>query len=434
MLRPSFFRLSGGRAEAAIAMLSFGGSNLYWLALAFSMTPAAYGAMMTLQAAVLIVVMIFTFRTHDLFFNLIVQHDCPADLAYRRTLKIELTAGAAGALICTLTALAIEPTGGGATDAAGLAAFALLASLGVIHGASIGKLRLLTRGDIISKTDLLTTLAWAGACASIPLLRDQPAVVPLIIGSAPPAIRTITLLFAVRRLLPGRAADGPPPVQVGGGQILRFLAGAQLTNFLKNASVSIETLILAVFVPPAAVAMYRVVRAGQGASNAALNVVYQRFYPTLARAKTPSDRALEVRRLALRSVAICVAMYPALALVSAGYALFKPDIGMIEMQLITAGAFLAVLPSAIQQGAFAVLTLANDHRSAGTAYVLYVLVLAAASLLLLLLPRVEIFIVSLIGASLVRLWYLNARSHKALETLPAPQDRRDDSVAARSEA
>ena len=83
----------------------------------------------------------------------------PADVAYRRTLRIELTAGAAGALICTLTALAIEPTGGGLADAAGFAAFALLASLGVIHGASIGKLRYLTRGDIISKTDLLTALA-----------------------------------------------------------------------------------------------------------------------------------------------------------------------------------------------------------------------------------------------------------------------------------
>jgi hypothetical protein len=409
-------RLSGGLAETGIAILSFGGSSVYWLALAFAMSPAAYGAMMTLQAAVLIVVMIFTFRTHDLFFNLIAKHGLSADVAYRRTLKIELAAGAAGALICTLIALASEPTGGGWVGAAGFAAFALLASLGVIHGASIGKLRYLTRNDVISRTDVLTALGWVAACASIPLIYRQSAIVPLIVGSVPPAMRTLALFISVRRVLPRRdaATSGEAPaVEVGSGQILRFLAGAQVTNFIKNGAVSIETLILAAFTPPPVVAMFRVARAAQGASNAALNVAYQRSYPILARATDGAERLAAARRLGVRSFWICCAIYPLAVLASLAYALFKPEIGVIELQLLTLGTFLTLLPGgALQQGSIALLLIDGDHRSVGTAYLLSLMALGLTALAMAALPRVEVFVAGLIGAALLRMWYLNRRSHK----------------------
>lgn len=413
MPEPSL-RLSGGRAEAGIAILSFGGSSLYWLALAFAMSPAAYGTMMTLQAAVLVVVMIFTFRTHDLFFNLVSRHGCPADVAYRRTLRIELVAGAAGALICTLTALAIEPAGGGLGAALGIAAFALLASLAVIHGASIGKLRYLTRGDIIARTDLLTALAWAAACASIPLTYRLPVIVPLIIGSAPPAVRTLALLLAVRKFLP-RAAVQPrdPPIEVGSAPVMRFLAGAQITNFIKNAGVSIETLILAAFTPPAVVAMYRVARALQGASNAALNVSYQRFYPILARATAEGERTDASRRMRRNALAISFAIYPLSVLAALAYSLLKPEVGLIELQLVTAGTFVALLPNALQQGSIALLLVDGDHRAVGTGYVLSLLALGLTALVMLLWPRVEVFIAGLVAAGFVRWWYLEAKGRRA---------------------
>jgi O-antigen/teichoic acid export membrane protein len=414
-MRKLKLRLSGGRAEAGIAMITFGGSSLYWLALAFALPTAAYGEMMTLQAAVLIVVMIFTFRTHDLFFNLIAQHGCPADVAYRRTLRIELTAGSVGAIVCTLTALALEPTGGGWRDAIGIAAFAFLASLAVIHGATIGKLRYLTRGDIISKTDLLTAVAWALACATVPFAHRQSAVLPLIIGSAPPATRTFALLIAVRRFLPQRgslAAGEAPVVEVGSKAVVQFLAGAQLTNFLKNASISIETLILAAFVTPAAVGMYRVARAVQGASNAAMNVSYQRIYPALARAKTPRETRQLETQLQKSSMLTCFLLYPVSAATALVYALLKPNVGIIELQLITLGSFLALLPAAVQQSSFATLSLAGDHKSVAFAYLGSLGLLALTSLALFLVPRMEVFIVGLIISGLVRLMMLRSRSKR----------------------
>ena len=43
---------------------------------------------------------------------------------------------------------------------------------------------------------------------------------------------------------------------------------------------------------------------------------------------------------------------------------------MIELQLMTAGTFLALLPAGLQQGSIALLLIDGDHRSVGTAYVL----------------------------------------------------------------
>ncbi len=417
----SSFKLSHGRAEAGIAVLSFGGSSIYWLALAFAMSPVDYGRMMTLQAGVLVVVMIFTLRTHDLFFNLIARHGCSPHLAYRRTLKIELTAGAAGALVCAAGAVALDQFGDGLISAAGIAVFGFFASLGVIQGSSIGKLRYLTRGDVIARTDLLTALAWGAACASIPLFLDRGIVLPLIVGAVPSAVRSVSLLASVRRLLPQEAepaADGPAG-DVSKGWVSRYLAEAQVTNFLKNAAVPIETMILAAFAPATVVAMYRVARAVQGAANPALNVAYQRLYPILARLSRPDERRQAVRRLGRNSTFICLAVYPFSALISLGYSMLKPDVGLIELQLITAGTFLALLPLALQQGSFALLSIAGDHRSAGTAYLLSFCFLGLISLLLFAWPRMEIFMIGIVGGGYVRLWYLNVKSHKALNALPA---------------
>ena len=419
--------ISGGPVEAAVAIVSFGGSSLYWLALAYAKSPAEYGHMMTVQASILIVVTIFTFRTHDLFFNLISQHGCPAETAYRRTLRIELTAGAAGTVICTLGALLFERSAQGAAGALGVATFALLASLAVIQGSTIGSLRYLTRGDVIAKTDMLASVAWAGACASIPLIRHQPPIVPLIIGSIPPAARTLALFAFVRKLLPGPAgpkdeveAADEPPIEVRDITIVRFLAGAQIASFIKNANVSIETVVLAAFGSPALVGMYRVARAVQGASAPVLNVAYQRFYPIVARSKDPVKLRRAVRSLTVKSLIACLCMYPVSAAVSLSYSMLKPEVGLVELQLITFGTFLALLPAALQQGSFAILSLVGDHKSAGAAYILSVCVLGLTTLLLYVSPRIEFFMAGVIAAGIVRLWYMSAKSHRALSALRVP--------------
>ena len=415
--------LSGARAEAGAAMISFAANSFYWLALAFAMPPAVYGRMMTLQAGVLVVVTVFTLRTHDLFFNLITQNGCAVGTAYRKTLRIELAAASVGAILCSVGAIFFRPLGSGTSNALEIAGYAWLASFGVIHGASIGKLRYWTRGDIIAKTDLLSALVWGAACLSIPFVRDLPLVMPLLIGAAPNVVRTAALILSARSLaLKAEAVDVDRPIaNIGRSQILGFLAGAQVTNFFKNAAVSIETMILAAFAPPATVAMYRVARGTQGAVTAALNVFYQRVYPALARAGSGAERRQALHRLQRSSLVTCLSIFPLSALIALGYSLLKPEIGIVELQLITAGTFLALLPTAYQQGAFAVLSLAGDHRSAGIAYIYSFLFLGLTSLLLFVWPSVEIFMVGVIGGAVVRLWYFEAKARWAIDRLPVTE-------------
>lgn len=406
---------SGGPLEAAVAIVSFGGSSLYWLALAYIKSPADYGHMMTVQSAVLIVVMIFTFRTQDLFFNLISQHGCPVEVAYRRTLRVELAAGAAGTTICTIGALLLDPTARGAAAALGVGIFGLLASLAVIQGSTLGSLRYLTRGNIIAKTDMLAAASWAAACVSIPFIHDQPAIVPLIIGAAPPATRTLALFASVRRILPGAAAPSGDELSetpvIGSRTVIRFLGGAQITNFLKNANVSIETVFLAAFVSPALVGLYRVARAAQGASTAALNVAYQRHTAVMAKASSDADRAVTARRLGRRSLFICLMLYPASALAGLAYSLLKPEVGILQLQLMTAGTFLALVPTAVQQGSTAMLLLKGRHRALGTAYTLSLATLGLTALIMFITPRIEIFIAGVICAGFVRQWYLGRNAY-----------------------
>jgi hypothetical protein len=159
--------------------------------------------------------------------------------------------------------------------------------------------------------------------------------------------------------------------------------------------------------------MFRVARATQGASNAALNVAYQRSYPVLTQAKDPAGRLAAARRMGLRSLAICFVVYPLSALASLAYALLKPEVGLIELQLLTAGTFLALLPAGLQQGSIALLLIDGDHRSVGMAYLLSLGALGLTALAMLALPRVEVFIAGLVVAGLIRLWHLDRQSRKA---------------------
>lgn len=409
-------------AEPALAVVSFGGSSVYWLALAFAMSPAAYGKMMTLQAAVLIVTTLFTFRTHDLLFNLLTYHGHSIDNAFRKGIKSEIIAVAAGTLVCSVGAFIVYPSEDARMLPFGIAALAFLVSIGANQGSSIAKLRYFSGGHVVAATDLLCALTWAVACISILLVKDHIPVVMLMIGAVPNALRSMILVSAACFFPSPQKPEmrRPPPRQSGNRPVVKFLAGAQITNFLKNGSVPIETIILAAFASPATVAMYRVARAVQGAPNAAMNILYQRVYPELARVRPRIERREIIRRLQRRSVAICMLTYPLSAGLALGYALLKPEVGIIELQLITAGTFLALLPAALQQGAFAILSLAGDHRSAGAAYGFSYAFLGATSLLLFLWPRMEVFMAGIIGAAFVRLWFLKLRSRRAFGSLPEP--------------
>jgi len=412
-------RLRAAHAEAGFAMAGYAASSAYWLALAFALSADAYGRMMTIQAAVLMVVSALTFRTHDLFFNLVTQHAQPPQRAYRIARRCEALAAALATVAISVGAAFVYAPEANLTALLGTMGFALLASVGANQGAAIGSLRQIGRGDVIARTEAVTAAAWGLACLSIVALRDAPVVVPLIVGAAPPSLRAILLAGRVRALS-WRQAAGPLALQRSETKtLMRFLGGAQITNFLKNGAVSIETLILAAFASPAVVAMYRVARAALGATLAALNVAYQRAYPVLAKAGSVEQRRTAMTGLRRRSLAICLVTYPLAAALALGYALLKPGVGVVELQLLTAGTFLALVPAALQQGAFALLSLRGDHRSANTAYLLWFGVIGLGALLLTRWPAIEVFMAAIIAAALARLWYFAARARATSGMVPA---------------
>lgn len=393
-------------------MVGFAANSAFWLALAFLMGAQAYGELMTVQAAVLLVVSGATFRTHDLYFNLLAQHGQPHQRAYAIARGSELLAAAAATIVvCAGAAVLLLPEQ--RFDAFAIAcSYALLAALGASQGAAIAELRHAHRGDIIARTDAVAAVMWGAAGVAAVFLERVNPLLPLLLGAAPTFGRSVLLARAAR----GLARPGVPLERIARGEVREvagFLLGAQLTNFLKNGAVSIETVILAAFAPAPMVAMYRVARGVLGIAVAALNVAYQRVYPVLARAASAAEFRSAITGLERRSLAICLITYPLSAFTALLYAWMKHDVGIAALQLLTLGTFLASLPSALQQGAFAVLSLRGLHRAANTAYVLWFVVLGAGSALLLLYPRIEVFMAALILAGAARLAYLKHRARAA---------------------
>ena len=398
-------------------MVGFAGNSAFWLALAFLMSAQAYGELMTVQAAVLLVVSGLTFRTHDLFFNLLTQQARTPDQVYGITRRSELASAMLASAIVMVGAGAILLPHGQLVPFAITAGYAVLAAWGANQGAAIARLRQASRGDIIARTDVVASVLWGLAIlAAIFLLRVHP-LLPLLLGAAPPFARSCLLARSARRFAPDDGTKSHFTNQER-RNVARFLLGAQLTNFLKNGAVSIETVILAAFAPPPLVAMYRVARGVLGIAVAALNVAYQRVYPVLARARSKAEFRAAVASLERRSLLICLVTYPLSAGTALAYAWLKPGVAILELELLTLATFVASLPAALQQGAFAILSLRGQHRSANLAYIVWFAVLGAGSSVLIWVPRIEVFMAALILAGLARFGYLRRCAHAA----PGPID------------
>lgn len=391
-------------------MVGFAGNSAFWIALAFLMSAQAYGELMTVQAAVLLVVSAVTFRTHDLFFNLLTQQGYDHERAYGISRRSEIAAALLASVVVAIGAAAILLPKGQVAAFAITAGYAVLAALAANQGASIAELRQAHRGDIIARTDAMASVLWGLAALSAVFIGKLHPLLPLLLGAVPTFARSLLLARSARRFAPDRRAAA----HLSKGEwtrVAQFLLGAQLTNFLKNGAVSIETVILAAFAPAPMVAMYRLARGVLGIALAALNVAYQRVYPALARATSELEFRAAVTSLERRSLLICVLTYPLSAITAFAYAWMKHDVGILQLELLTLGTFLASLPAAVQQGAFATLSLRGQHRSANLAYLIWFAVLGVGSVILLWVPRVEVFMAALIVAGLARLGYLRRCAH-----------------------
>ncbi|MBD8620613.1 hypothetical protein IFT67_16955 [Sphingomonas sp. CFBP 13728] len=401
-------RLIRGNIETLFAIANFGASSIFWLALAFLIPAARYGQMMTLQAAVFLIVTALTFRTHDLVFFLVRNRGQGIDQAFRIGFAIEAVAAVVATLVCAAVAATVWPMPGATPTGAAL--LALVAGIGGAQGAAVAKLRYLVRGRSVMLADAACMVGWIAAGLTALALRNASLLTLLTVGTVPNALRTVALLAGVRR---HRGVLDSAPLASGWadrGAIIRFLGGAQLTNFLKNGSVSIETMILAAFCPPTAVAMYRLAKSTQGAASAAINVEYQRSYSALARADTHMARLAAVQHLRRKSIRLCVALYPVSATFALAYALHKPDIGLVTFQFVTLAAFVAFIPAAAQQGYMILLLQEGAHRTVNAAYILSVGLLCTLSLTLLAVPTISIFLTALIASAVARVWFLSVKA------------------------
>lgn len=405
-VRHKITRLVRDNLETLFAVANFGASSVFWLVLAFMMPARLYGTMMTVQAAVFLIVTAFTLRTHDLVFFLVSKHDASVERAFRTGLAIEITAALLATLACTGgAAIGYIPAGTGPE----VAALALLAGIGSAQGAVVAKLRYLVEGRRIMVADATCMAAWLAAGTTLLFVRDTPVLTMLIIGATPNAIRTVALVVAAHR----HQDPDQQPFALSWGRraaIGNFLSGAQLTNFLKNGSVSIETMILATFCSPAAVAMYRLAKSTQGVANAAINVEYQRSYSALARATTHSDKRGLLHHLQRVSTLLCLALYPVSAAFALGYALHKPDIDVWSFQLITLAAFIAFIPAALQQGYMILLMQEGAHQTVNRAYIVSVGLLCLLSLGLYALPSIWVFLAALILSAVARVCFLSVKA------------------------
>jgi O-antigen/teichoic acid export membrane protein len=421
MLRASLRHLQA-RAESLLAIAGFGASSLFWLVLAFLMPAREYGLMMTVQAPVLLVVAVFTFRTHDLVYYLAAQRG----LAIERSWRIAIVIEAVAAILC-IAACGVGLGLFGELPVAGhrgqVILFGALASLTVVQGATVAKLRYHHRDPRIVAANWVCLGGWALAAAGL-LWPSHPPLAMLCLGAMPQALRTLALLAQARV---ADADHGAAPASVPGAEIARYLAGGQMINVVKNGATSIETLILAAFAPPAVIAMYRLAKSTLGIATSAANVAFQQGFAAIAKASDHAARMAQLHALNRRSLRIALASYPLSAAFALVYALYKPEIEVATFELIVLGVFVAFIPSVLIQGPFIVVTLNGENRTANYAYLLSLVVLGAISLALFAVPSVWIFIAATFVSALSRHLML---SRRAAAMLAGPGSRPADAAPA----
>jgi Flp pilus assembly pilin Flp len=404
------------RMEALLAVANFGASSTFWLITAFLVSVDDYGRLMTLQAAVLMLVAAFTLRTYDLVYFLTTSHRVPLRRAWHAGLAMEGTAS----LLCLALGLAaifvIAP--GRFPDPVGSAVFLALATAIVGQQSSIARLRRERRVIVVKVADSITLVLWAGAVLYLLLGLPRDREQLLILGAIPQATRTVIILagaLALRPRDPAGATEAQAPI--AWPAVVRFVVGGQAVNFIKNGATSIETSILAAFIAPAPVALYRLSKSTQGIIGAFSNVAFQQGTDAMSQARDPAQRSALLGRLRAQGLRGSLAAYPLSMIFALVYAYVKPGVSGIEFQLVMAFSFLAFLPQVLLQGAFIVISLAGRQTSINLIYLVSTAVLVALSSALFVFPSIWLFLATLTIANGARLVMLERTARRVLPAL-----------------
>jgi hypothetical protein len=415
MLRASL-RFLWQRAETMLAVVNTAAGSAYWLALAFTMTAAAYGQLMALQAAVLLFGIVLSFRTHDLVFYARSELGYAFARSVRVAMAIEWLTTLVAIPVATIGAILYLSAIGQSVPLLGLAGFAVLSCVGTNHGAAIAQLRYAGHGDLIFRADALCVATWLAVLCVIPFADRLELAVLLLLGALPMAVRAVWL--TVHAIMTTRGADLPPRIAPSPGEraaIVRFLLNGQLVNVFKNGAVSLETLVLAAFASDRVVGLYRIVRGALGVSVAALNVMYQKAFPKLSRAATAEEKRSIVSHLDRNSALVQLAMLPLAAVVILVYAFMRKDVDASAISLLLVGIAASQLPAALQQGSFAVLSLAGRHHAASIGFVLSAAVLAVTGAVMVFQPTLVVFLCGLTLANLLRLGWIKYHAARAID-------------------
>lgn len=394
------------RLEFVFSLFGFAATSAYWLAAAFSVTPAQFGEIAKFQAVVMLVVGSLSLRTYDLSFFLLRQHGQSQDSAFRLAFAVELGL-ATLSLVCIWGVLALVPGGvNGVATFEGLTALPIgfLAALPILQGSTQALLRQKNRDFHIALTDLVSGLAFALATGIVIFWTGRPDLIILSwLGAA--AVRPLSLtLMSLGHVRSTGAGEAMSAASMPGWKIIaKFLALGQLTNVVKNNGPSIELLVLSTFVGSAAVAVFRVARSFLQLSTVLINIVYQRAFRGLAALGPNDDRGPLTRRINRNSLLAWLASLPLVALGALGFVYLNPNPDYGDLLTALPILALATLPTALQQAQFADLAISGRYVAINLCYMAGMAVLIGLCFFSSSQLSVQLFASWLLAANLTRL-------------------------------
>jgi O-antigen/teichoic acid export membrane protein len=315
--------------------------------------------------------------------------------------------------ICTIAAFFSASSNAPVPKATNVAILSALIAFGTMQGSSVAWLRYGGHWRLVATADFICILTWGVALTILMVSGIRDPLTLLLLNGLAQGVRAASLFVACAVTFGRTAASDECLKTPELGKILKFIFGGQIANALKNGSTSFETIIVAAFFGPVTVAIYRIARSLIGLPTAALNILLQKSYPTLTQSAHGYERQQLQQKLARQSIKVAVILYPVAAGVGVIYAFIKPEVGLIQFQLILAVCYLTLIPAAQQQAAFVILSVNGQHSALSIGYIVAFLFLLLSVGLLLFYPSLTIFLLSVLGAAVIRAWVINTSFHRS---------------------
>ena len=406
------------RFELFSTIAAFGGSSAFLLLLAFVMPAKDYGTLMQCQAVFLLITAVFSFRTYDLFFYLQKNYGYDETSAYAQTFCYEwLLVGLSFTTLCV--ARSVFEAFGYTLDFIPLlfVPLALLSSIVIVQGTAQAVIRAQKQDNLIAFGNLLQGGAFGAAFLYVLLAQRLRIDILLLILLAANAIRPVFLCLAALTL--GRIKNPIPSTrEIRFKLVASYLFSGQLTNFLKNNLISVETLLLGWGAGAESVAVYRLARSFLNFVTTLLNIIYQRTYRALLSIEgTGKDLSKALKRVDAQSVKIWAGATPVVLFSVWTFVWLKNDASYQQLLLVVLLLSVVILINALQQSLFANNALQGNFGIINKAYCANIAVLILGYVLVAKHMPMYGFIAMVFTGALVRyflLYFFQERNTRAI--------------------